>query len=360
MIFAVVCSGGVRIDLIEFLPMTLQRKEPFTIARGSSAISEIAFLSVHSGNRVGQGCAAPTDVTRENIHSALNAMQTFARSLMGLEFDRPSQIRDWADRAIPGMPSAKAALDIALHDLAAQEARKPLHVYLGAKRDRMRTDMTIGIMDTASAVARAERWVGAGFRALKIKVGRDWKDDVKRVKAIRRAVGPEIEFRVDGNGGYSWNDALAFARHLRGEGVMIFEQPVPVDDWEGMRALTESSPIPIMADEMVLTADDAKKLRWANAARGVNLKLMKHGGIVPTAEVNTICESAGYPTMVGCMGEPQLSIAAGLAFALAQKNVRWIDLDSHFNLAADPSSGLRFENGDLVASPAPGLGITLA
>ena len=141
---------------------------------------------------------------------------------------------------------------------------------------------------------------------------------------------------------------------------MIFEQPVPVDDWEGMRALTESSPIPIMADEMVLTADDAKKLRWANAARGVNLKLMKHGGIVPTAEVNTICESAGYPTMVGCMGEPQLSIAAALAFALAQKNVRWIDLDSHFNLAADPSSGLRFENGDLVASPAPGLGITLA
>src|SRR6266545_4451073 len=241
----------MRIDLIEFIPMTLQRKEPFTIARGSSAISEVAFLSVHSGNRVGQGCAAPTDVTRENIHSALNAMQAFARSLMGLEFDRPAQIRDWAD------------------------------------------------------------------------------------------------------------DAIAFARHVRGERVVIFEQPVPVDDWEGMRALTESSPIPIMADEMVLTADDAKKLRWANAARGVNLKLMKHGGIVPTAEVNTICESAGYPTMVGCMGEPQLSIAAALAFALAQKNVRWIDLDSHFNLAADPSSGLRFENGELVCPAGPGLGISM-
>ncbi len=127
-----------------------------------------------------------------------------------------------------------------------------------------------------------------------------------------------------------------------------------------MRALTESSPIPVMADEMVLTPDDAKKLRWSNAARAVNLKLMKHGGIVPTAEVNTICESAGYPTMVGCMGEPQLSIAAGLAFALAHKNVRWIDLDSHFNLAGDPSSGLRFENGELVAPARPGLGVTLS
>src|SRR5207253_3679333 len=137
--------------------------------------------------------------------------------------------------------------------------------------------------------------------------GRDWKADVKRVKAIRDAVGKDIELRVDGNQGFSWSDALSFARNARNEGVAFFEQPVSVDDWEGMRALTESSPIPIMADEMVLTADDAKKLRWANAARGVNLKLMKHGGIVPTAAVSTICESAGYPTMVGCMGEPQLS-----------------------------------------------------
>jgi L-alanine-DL-glutamate epimerase-like enolase superfamily enzyme len=124
-----------------------------------------------------------------------------------------------------------------------------------------------------------------------------------------------------------------------------------------MRALTESSPIPIMADEMVLTEEDAKKLRWSNAARAVNLKLMKHGGISRAMDVNTICESAGYPTMVGCMGEPQLSIAAGLHFALAEKNVRWLDLDSHFKFTSDPTSGLGFDQGDLVAPSAPGLGI---
>jgi len=97
-----------------------------------------------------------------------------------------------------------------------------------------------------------------------------------------------------------------------------------------------------------------------NAAKAVNLKLMKHGGISRAIDVNTICESAGYPTMVGCMGEPQISIAAALAFALAQKNVRWLDLDSHFNLAEDPSKGLRFENGELIAPDRPGLGVTLA
>lgn len=347
----------MRIDLMEFLPVTLQRKEPITIAGGSSAISEVVFLSVHSGKRVGHGCAAPSEVTRENVHSVLNALQIFARSLAGLEFDRPYPVHDRMDRAMQGMPSAKAALDMALYDLVAQAAGVPLYAYLGGRRDRMATDMTIGIMDTDSAVDRARRWVDVGFRALKIKVGRDWKADAKRVKAIRHVVGREVELRVDGNQGYSRSDALSFARRVHHEGVVFFEQPIPVHDWEGMRALTESSPIPIMADEMVLTPDDAKKLRWANAARAVNLKLMKHGGLVRTMEVNTICESAGYPTMVGCMGEPQLSIAAGLHFALAQNNVRWIDLDSHFNLASDPTSGLRFDRGHLIAPSKPGLGI---
>ena len=347
----------MRIDMMEFIPVTLQRKETFAIARSSSAIAEVVFLAVHSGRRVGHGCAAPTEVTRENVHSVMNTLQSFARSLPGIEFEKPYQLQERMDKLAANQPSARAALEMALFDLAAQAAGVPLFAYLGGRRDRMPTDMTIGIMDKDAAVDRARRWVHVGFQALKIKVGRDWKADAKRVKAIRDAVGKHVELRVDGNQGYSMSDALAFARYARSEDVAFFEQPVSVDDWEGMRALTESSPIPIMADEMVLTPDDVKKLRWSNAARAVNMKLMKHGGILRSMEVNTLCESAGYPTMVGCMGEPQLSIAAGLHFALAQKNVRWLDLDSHFNFASDPTSGLRFENGQLIAPSGPGLGI---
>jgi L-alanine-DL-glutamate epimerase-like enolase superfamily enzyme len=347
----------MRIDLMEFIPLVLQRKEAFTIARSSSKISEVVFVAVHSGRRTGHGVAAPTEVTRENVHSVLNTLQGFARSFAGVEFEKPFQLQERMDKVAGNQPSARAAFEMALFDLASQAAGVPLYAYLGGRRDRMPTDMTIGIMDTEPAVTRARRWVEVGFRALKIKVGRDWKADAKRVKAIRDAVGRDIELRVDGNQGFTWNDALAFARTARHEDVVLFEQPVRVDDWEGMRALTESSPIPIMADEMVLTPDDAKKLRWANAARAVNLKLMKHGGILRSMEVNTICESAGYPTMVGCMGEPQLSIAAALHFALGQKNVRWLDLDSHFKFASDPTSGLRFDQGQLVAPSKPGLGI---
>src|SRR5438046_8852411 len=159
------------------------------------------------------------------------------------------------------------------------------------------TQITVEIMTTSAAGARALRRAGAGSRTLKSKDGRDWKADVKRVKAIRDAVGKDIELRVDGNQGYSWSDALSFARNARNEGVAFFEQPVSVNDWEGMRALTESSPIPIMADGLVLTPDDVKQLRWSNTARAGNLKLMKHGGILRSMEVNTLCEAAGYPTM---------------------------------------------------------------
>jgi len=350
----------MRIDFLEYMAMDLPRKEPFTIARGSSTVAQNVLIIVHSGSLTGTGSGAPTDVTGETIRSAMEAIKAMARALEGFSFERPREVADKMDKVLNGSPSVKAAIDIAVHDLAAQQAGVPLTRYLGASRDRMATDMTIGIMDTRGAVERAQRWIQAGFRALKVKIGRDPKSDMDRLRAIRGAVGPRIELRIDGNQGYTWSQALSFARAAKDLDISIFEQPVAKTDLEGMRVLTESSPIPIMADEMVLTPDDAKKVRWANAAKAVNLKLMKHGGISRAIDVNTICESAGYPTMVGCMGEPQISIAAALAFALAQKNVRWLDLDSHFNLAEDPSKGLRFENGELIAPDRPGLGVTLA
>ena len=350
----------MRIDFLEYMAMDLPRKEPFTIARGSSTVAQNVLIIVHSGSLTGTGSGAPTDVTGETIRSAMEAIKVMARALEGFPFERPREVADKMDKVLNASPSVKAAIDIAVHDLAAQQAGVPLPRYLGASRDRMATDMTIGIMDTRGAVERAQRWAQAGFRALKVKIGRDPKSDMDRLRAIRGAVGPRIELRIDGNQGYTWSQALSFARAAKDLDISVFEQPVAKTDLEGMRVLTESSPIPIMADEMVLTPDDAKKVRWANAAKAVNLKLMKHGGISRAIDVNTICESAGYPTMVGCMGEPQISIAAALAFALAQKNVRWLDLDSHFNLAEDPSKGLRFENGELIAPDRPGLGVTLA
>lgn len=347
----------MKIDFIECTSVELPRKEAFTIARGTTNVAPNVLVAVHAGSMVGYGSGAPSDVTRETIVSAMDALKILVRALRDFTFRTPREVADKMDKVIPGNPSAKAAVDIAVHDLVAQEAGVPLYRYLGGVKDRMPTDMTIGLMGVSDAVERARLAVRQGFRALKVKVGADPQRDLERLRAIRASVGPAIELRVDGNEGYTWSQALGFARAARDLNIAIFEQPVAASDYEGMRVLRESSPIPIMADEMVLTAEDAKKVRWSNAAHAVNLKLMKHGGIARTIDVNTICESAGYLTMVGCMGEPQISIAAGLAFALAHKNVRWIDLDSHFSLAEDPSSGLRFEGGELIVPSSPGLGV---
>src|SRR3989441_10312059 len=104
----------MRIDLMEILPVTLQRKEPFTIARGSSDVAEIIFVAVHAGGRTRHGCAAPSEVTRENIHSVTNALQFIARALSGVEFERPGSIVDRLERAKQGRPSANAAVGMAL------------------------------------------------------------------------------------------------------------------------------------------------------------------------------------------------------------------------------------------------------
>ncbi len=349
----------MEVELIEYASLQMPRKERFTISRGSSDVADTTWVFLHSGGLVGQGCGAPSEVTHETPLTMNETLKTLVKGLKGFEFRDPRELADRMDKLVAGNPAAKAAMDMAAFDLAAQVAGVPLYRFLGGTRDRMVTDCTVGIMSTAAAVSHARQWVGQGFRALKVKIGTNPTGDLERLRAIRAAVGDKVELRIDGNEGYTWGQALQFARAAKDLNIAFFEQPVRATDLEGMRVLAESSPIPIMADEMVLTADDAKKVRWGNAAKAVNLKLMKHGGIARAQEVDTVCASAGYPTMVGCMGEPQLSIAAALHFSLASPNVRWLDLDSHFNMASDPSSGLGFKNGHLVAPAKPGIGITV-
>src|SRR5256885_12377014 len=173
----------MRIDLMEFLPVTLQRKETFTIARSSSAISEAIFLGVHSGKRTGHGVAVPTNVTRENVHSVMNTLQGFARTFGGVEFEKPFQLQERMDKLAANQPSARAAVEMALFDLSAQAAGMPLYAYLGGRRDRMLTDMTVGSMGAGAAGDRGRRSGGGGVPALQIQVGRAWEARAQRVQA---------------------------------------------------------------------------------------------------------------------------------------------------------------------------------
>ena len=347
----------MKIARIEWYGRALPRRERFATATHSSDVARVVFVRLDAEGTEGWGAASPSELTGETLQSVVAALKALREGLLGLPLKRGRDVADRMDRILPGNPAAKAAIDIAAFDAIGKARGLPLCQLLGAEREMMMTDRTVGLMPPEDAAKKAQEFVAQRFRAIKIKLDGDPDDDLRRVSLIRETLGNHILLRTDANQSYTYRRALQFSRQAYPHVVEFFEQPLPADDLKGMQGLTEASPIPVMADESVLTPQDAARVGWGKSARLVNLKLMKTGGIARALEANAICESAGMPTMVGCNAESALTIAAGLHFALAQRNVRFADLDSHFNLASDPARGLAFDDGYLRPSGKPGLGV---
>ncbi|MBM4237045.1 MAG: dipeptide epimerase [Euryarchaeota archaeon] len=233
----------------------------------------------------------------------------------------------------------------------------PVCQLLGSCRESIETSMTIGIADPESTARKSIASVQAGFKALKIKIGLDLDGDLKRVEAVRDAVGPGVKLRVDCNQGFDREGAKRLVKALAPLSLEFVEQPVPAGDWTSLREVTEMSPIPIMADESVKTMDDLLRLVRGRYANMFNLKLSKCGGIYPAAGMTKLCEAAEIKVQVGCMAECQAAIAGGLHLALSQRAVAYADLDSHFSFENDPTRAVEFRAGRLHPRKGPGLGV---
>jgi L-alanine-DL-glutamate epimerase-like enolase superfamily enzyme len=261
---------------------------------------------------------------------------------------------------LAAQPAALAAIDMALLDLLGKVAELPLWKLLGGFRDRMRTSVTIGILDEETTVMRARDWARKGFRSLKLKGGRHLDSDVGRVCKVREAVGKAIAIRFDANQGYTVEESRQFVERTRKARVELLEQPTPREAYDDLGAVSRSVPLPIMADESVRTLRDAFRLSRGNLVDMVNIKLMKVGGVAEALRINAVARAAGLEVMVGCMDEAALGIAAGLSFALARPNVAYADLDGHMGLIDDPSHGaVILREGTLFATGRPGLGFNL-
>lgn len=338
----------------------LRYREPFRTALGTSHIARNLIVELETDfGPIGLGSCAPLPrVTGESFKMALEALEVIGRELVGACPLRAELIRELACKIAPNCPAARAAVDIALFDILGQVARRPLYRLLGGYRDAIQTDITIGLRGPAEMAQDALRAVEAGFRALKLKVGTGLEEDVERVRAVRDAVGPDVEIRVDANQAWSVQEAIRAAKALGKLDVAFIEQPTPAGGLEGLARVRHESPVPIMADEAVKSPPDALRAVELEAVDLINIKLMKCGGIWEAMKIAAIAEAAGVGLMVGCGGEGRVSITAGAHLAGALRAITYADLDSDLLLAEDVAEGGSVVEGDLRLLPdEPGLGI---
>ena len=338
---------------------------PYTIAfRRIDSVENVILRIETDFGLAGWGAASPeprvTGETLEACSAALGPQRVAwlrgrdVEDLEGLE-------RELAGR-LSATPAARAAVDMALHDLAAQERGIALVDWLGRAHESLPTSITIGIKPLEETLAEAEEYLSRGFRVLKVKIGLDLEEDLARLRRLRDRVGPGIGIRADANQGYSVEETLCFFDETASLDLEFLEQPLPAKEIEAMRALPERVRERIAADESLLNEDDARVLAAAPRACGIfNIKLMKCGGISAARRIAAIAHAAGIHLMWGCMDESRISIAAALHAALSCPATRYLDLDGSLDLARDVArEGFVLQDGILRTTGAPGLGIRTA
>jgi L-alanine-DL-glutamate epimerase-like enolase superfamily enzyme len=349
------------ITKIDIHPINFKLKNPYAIAYGSydTAANVLVRIETSSG-LAGWGNAAPdAHVTGENVEQTKEFLaMSIVPALIGRDARNVAGIEAFLRTLAPNALAARAAIDIALYDLLGQRAGLPLCQLLGGARQKILTSVTLGITAVEDSTRRALELVQAGFRALKIKTGKDWKEDVERVKAIRDTVGAVIALRVDANQGYSVQEALKFIHGVKDCQIELIEQPTPANALGDLKIVRDESAIAIMADESARLANDVLNLAFNKIVDMVNVKLMKSGGIAGAAKTVAVATAGGLPVMVGCNDESRVSIAAALHLACALPGVQYTDLDGAFDIVDDVATGgFALRDGFLIPSDKPGLGI---
>ena len=349
----------MQISHVEVTPVQLNLRVPYRTAVLPEAVTqiEVVFIRAELMRDFGAawGCAVLDPVGQEIPDQVAQACRNCGEKLKDLN---PLNIRfTLAELAesMEGFPTVKCAFDMLLYDLLGLSAGLPLYRLLGGYRERIQTSITLGLDDVNNTVEMARKRAQEGFRILKLKGGLDPELDVRRVKAVKRAL-PDLTLRLDADQGYSVHTALEVARALTGA-LEFLEQPTPADNLMALRQVSDNTPVPILADESLRGPASALEIANQRAAQGVSTKLAVCGGLECAREIDTIARIGHLSTMIGCLNEPALLIAAGLAFALSSPNVRYGDLDGHFDLEDDPTvPGFQFVDGWLVATDSPGLG----
>jgi L-alanine-DL-glutamate epimerase-like enolase superfamily enzyme len=326
----------VRIDVVE---LALPLVHTFTIARGSQPVASTAIVRLYAEGRMGIGECAPSKRYGESVAS----VRTYFRENK-LASDDPFAIEELLAN-VP--PAARCALDVALYDLIGKTLERPLWQLFGLdERKTPATSFTIGIAEPAEMLARLEAI--REHPIVKVKLG--FADDIEVVAAMRARYSGIL--RVDANEAWTPEEAVAKLAVLEKYGIEFCEQPIPAGSPEKLRYITERSRVPIVTDEDSKDASDLAALR--GCVDGINIKLVKCGGIRGALAMIHTARALGLRIMLGCMVE---SAVLSTAAAHLSPLVDWADLDGPFLTAADPFVGITYDKGKIVLPSRPGLGV---
>lgn len=344
--------------------LQLPLRTPFVTAlRRVEEIDDIVIVIECDNGMVGYGEAPPTAVITGDTHySILAAIEIIAPLIINRDIEELNPLLNIVHSSIKGNTSAKAAIEIALYDLWAQSINLPLHKALGGGVNALKTDITISVNPVAEMVSDSLSAVKRGFDHLKIKVGKNPAEDIKRLTAIQDAVGEAVKLSIDANQGWSVKEALNTMGKLEAAGLVFdyLEQPVKAADIDGLKLVTHSIATPVLADEAVFSSRDAIKVLELHAADLINIKLMKAAGISDALRIADITASYNSECMIGAMLEGPISVGAAACFAAARSNViTRFDLDGPMLAKYNPvQGGVIFNEADVILPTQAGLGIT--
>lgn len=330
-----------------YISYELELKHPFTIARFSRTSTPLLLLKLNYEHWDGYGEASMVPYMGESYSTAAAFLKRVDWAQLKYPFSF-TEITAYLDALEPGQPAVKAAIDIALNDLNGKIQNKSCYEIYGADPLKMPlTSYTIGI--DSPEVIKEKVNEAAGFKVLKIKLGRD--NDKDLIQTIRSLTN--LPLYVDANQGWdNRKKAIDLIYWLHDQGVVLIEQPMDKNDLDGNAWLTGRSPIPILADEAVQRLADMDRIK--GAYHGVNIKLMKSAGMYEAHQMILKARSSGMKVLIGCMSETS---CASLAAAALAPLCNWSDLDGPWLTKNNPFKTPALRDGKYVLENLPGLGL---
>ena len=333
---------------LSFDALDLKLRHTFQIAREIRDVqNNIIVLLKDEDGITGLGEAAPTSFFGEDVKSVTEVL---AQSIDLLKNADPFHIENtttYLKNKFPKDATARAAIDIALHDLIGKKLKIPLYKLLGLNRKEVKTtSFTIGIDTREKMCKKVDE--AKDFPILKIKVG--IKNDMEILKELRKIT--KAVFRVDANTGWTVDEAIKKLNTMEELGVELVEQPFPVGSIEALKKVRRHVKIPVFADEDVKCSGDIPPL--SDAVDGINIKLMKCGGIREALRMISTARAHGLKIMIGCNIESSMSITAA---AHLTPLVDYADLDGHLLVTNDPYIGVTVDKGRLALPEGDGLGV---